>query len=171
MATSHHLNHCWLIINTCQNSLASFTCIKPSGNVICSALQIWIWNYWHEARLIDISKLPSRNQCWRRASKNLRDMLATSPGFSCNIWYRSITSISNAQLFWNFAQSTAEILLCSVQNFKMTGQLKNKIWTNEVRVKMCFGERERARLSLSAFLRTEDIGVHISRLIITYTLE
>ena len=35
-------------------------------------------------------------------------------------------------------------------------------------------ERERERLSLSAFLRTEDIGVHIvhiSRLIITYTLE
>ena len=34
-------------------------------------------------------------------------------------------------------------------------------------------ERERERLSLSAFLRTEDIGVHIvhiSRLIITYTL-
>ena len=34
--------------------------------------------------------------------------------------------------------------------------------------------RERERLSLSAFLRTEDIGVHIvhiSRLIITYTLE
>ena len=35
-------------------------------------------------------------------------------------------------------------------------------------------ERERERLSLSAFLRTEDIGVHIvhiSRLIITYKLE
>ena len=35
-------------------------------------------------------------------------------------------------------------------------------------------ERERERLSLSVFLRTEDIGVHIvhiSRLIITYTLE
>ena len=35
-------------------------------------------------------------------------------------------------------------------------------------------KRERERLSLSAFLRTEDIGVHIvhiSRLIITYTLE
>ena len=35
-------------------------------------------------------------------------------------------------------------------------------------------ERERERLSLSAFLRTEDIGVHIvhiSRLIITFTLE
>ena len=35
-------------------------------------------------------------------------------------------------------------------------------------------QRERERLSLSAFLRTEDIGVHIvhiSRLIITYTLE
>ena len=34
--------------------------------------------------------------------------------------------------------------------------------------------RERERLSLSAFLRTEDIRVHIvhiSRLIITYTLE
>ena len=33
---------------------------------------------------------------------------------------------------------------------------------------------KRERLSLSAFLRTEDIGVHIvhiSRLIITYTLE
>ena len=34
--------------------------------------------------------------------------------------------------------------------------------------------RERERFSLSAFLRTEDIGVHIvhiSRLIITYTME
>ena len=38
----------------------------------------------------------------------------------------------------------------------------------------CHQARERERLSLSAFLRTEDIGVHIvhiSRLIITYTLE
>ena len=37
-----------------------------------------------------------------------------------------------------------------------------------------FGERERERLSLSAFWGTEDIGVHIvhiSRVIITYTLE
>ena len=37
-----------------------------------------------------------------------------------------------------------------------------------------FEAREREKLSLSAFLRTEDIGVHIvhiSRLIITYTLE
>ena len=36
----------------------------------------------------------------------------------------------------------------------------------------CFGEKE--RLSLSAFLGTEDMGVHIvhiSRVIITYTLE
>ena len=35
-------------------------------------------------------------------------------------------------------------------------------------------DRGRERLSLSAFLRTEDIGdhiVHISRVIITYTLE
>ena len=32
-------------------------------------------------------------------------------------------------------------------------------------------ERGRERLRLSAFLGTEDIGVHISRVIITYTLE
>ena len=39
---------------------------------------------------------------------------------------------------------------------------------------LSYKKRERERLSLSAFLRAEDIGVHIvhiSRLIITYTLE
>ena len=35
----------------------------------------------------------------------------------------------------------------------------------------CLRTRERERWSLSTFLGTEDIAVHISRLIITYTLE
>ena len=47
------------------------------------------------------------------------------------------------------------------------GEMQTKLWNI-----ISTGERE--RLSLSAFLRTEDTGVHIvhiSRLIITYTLE
>ena len=32
---------------------------------------------------------------------------------------------------WNFAQSTAVSLPCSVQNFKLIGQLQRKLWTNE----------------------------------------
>ena len=56
----------------------------------------------------------------------------------CNIGYLSkltlnsnlvktlsfITPISVIQSFWNFAQSMAVILPCSVQNFKMNGQLR-----------------------------------------------
>ena len=36
----------------------------------------------------------------------------------------SLTYFSVAQSFWNFAQSMAVILPCSVQNFKTNGQLK-----------------------------------------------
>ena len=39
----------------------------------------------------------------------------------------SITAISISQSFWNFVQNTAVILPCSVQNFKVTGQLSNEI--------------------------------------------
>ena len=38
------------------------------------------------------------------------------------------------QSFWNSAQSTAVILLCSVQNFNMIGQLTLKICTNKTLV-------------------------------------
>ena len=43
-----------------------------------------------------------------------------------------ITSSTVAQSFWNFAQSTAVILPCSVQNFKMIARISKAIWTNEV---------------------------------------
>ena len=36
------------------------------------------------------------------------------------------------QSFWNFVQNTAVILPCSGQHFKTIGQLKRKIWTNEI---------------------------------------
>ena len=39
---------------------------------------------------------------------------------------------SSLQSFWNFAQHTAESLLCAVQNFKMILQLKVMLWTNEI---------------------------------------
>ena len=58
-----------------------------------------------------------------------------------------------------------------IQNSEISGC----VWKQGVWGFCCWlPERERERLSLSAFLRTEDIGVHIvhiSRLIITYTLE
>ena len=44
----------------------------------------------------------------------------------------SVASISVVQLFWNFAQSMALSLPCSVQNFKMIGQLKIEVWTTEI---------------------------------------
>ena len=43
-----------------------------------------------------------------------------------------ITYYSVTQSFWNFAQSTAVILLCSVQNLKMIGQQKRMLWTTEI---------------------------------------
>ena len=42
----------------------------------------------------------------------------------------SITYCSVAQLFHNFAHSTAVILPCYVQIFKTIGQRQNKLWTN-----------------------------------------
>ena len=44
----------------------------------------------------------------------------------------SIPPISVVQSFWNIAQSTTVILPCSVQNFKTTEQLRNKLLVNEV---------------------------------------
>ena len=46
--------------------------------------------------------------------------------------YLSITSILNIISFCKFAQSTAVILPCSVQNFKMIGHLRNGLWTNKI---------------------------------------
>ena len=43
-----------------------------------------------------------------------------------------ITYCSFAEYFWNLAQSTAVILQCSVQNFKMIGQLQRMLWMNKV---------------------------------------
>ena len=43
-----------------------------------------------------------------------------------------ITHLSVFQSFWNFAQSTAVSLLCSVQNFEMIVQLEQLLWTNEI---------------------------------------
>ena len=41
----------------------------------------------------------------------------------------SATLIQLVESFWNFAQSVAVILPCSVQNFKMIRQLTNQPWT------------------------------------------
>ena len=41
----------------------------------------------------------------------------------------SITSISVVKSFWNFAQSTAVSLPCSVQSIKMIWCLTNMLWT------------------------------------------
>ena len=43
-----------------------------------------------------------------------------------------ITGFAVAQSFWNYAQSTTVILPCSVQNFKMIGQLKRMLWMDEI---------------------------------------
>ena len=75
-------------------------------------------------------------------------------------WIKFVMSMSWAFTMWSVHQKCSSyndglVLDCSVP-------LANAL------------ERERERLSLSAFLRTEDIMVHIvhiSRLIITYTLE
>ena len=44
----------------------------------------------------------------------------------------AITSMSVVESFWDFAQSTAVSLPCSVQNFKTIGRLTNKSWTNDI---------------------------------------
>ena len=51
----------------------------------------------------------------------------------------SLTSISYAQLFWNFSESTAVSLPCSVQNFKTVVQLWNKSPTNKILWEISFG--------------------------------
>ena len=42
------------------------------------------------------------------------------------------TTISVVKLFCKFAQSTAMILLCSVQNFRTIWQLNSKLWANNL---------------------------------------
>ena len=44
----------------------------------------------------------------------------------------SRTSISVTKSFWKFAQSTAVILPCPVQNFETIWQLNSKLWANEI---------------------------------------
>ena len=44
-----------------------------------------------------------------------------------SIIYRSVV-----KSFWNFEQSTAVILPCSVQNFKTIWQICNTLWSNEI---------------------------------------
>ena len=46
--------------------------------------------------------------------------------------HSSIAIVSIAQSFWNFAQSTAVSLPCSVQNFKMIRQLSKKSLANKI---------------------------------------
>ena len=46
----------------------------------------------------------------------------------------SVTYSSLIKSFRNFAQRTAVILPCSVQNFKTIAQLKRMLWTNEILV-------------------------------------
>ena len=42
------------------------------------------------------------------------------------------TPISVAKSFWNFSQSTAVVLPCSVKNIITIWQLNYKLWTNEI---------------------------------------
>ena len=49
----------------------------------------------------------------------------------------STTLISVAQYFWNFTQSTTASLPFSVQKFKMIGQLRNNLWSNEIARDLC----------------------------------
>ena len=44
----------------------------------------------------------------------------------------SITFVSVSPSFWNFVQTTALILPCSVQNRKMIGSFRSVLWTNEI---------------------------------------
>ena len=46
--------------------------------------------------------------------------------------HSSITPVSIVQSFWNFAQSRAVLLPCSVWNIKMIRYLINKLWANEM---------------------------------------
>ena len=45
---------------------------------------------------------------------------------------RAITYLTGVKSFWNFAQSTAVSLPCSVQNFKIILHLKWMLWMNKV---------------------------------------
>ena len=51
--------------------------------------------------------------------------------------YQSITTPLVDESFWNFAQSTAVILLCSVQNFRRIHQLKFLLWTYRILQDFC----------------------------------
>ena len=50
---------------------------------------------------------------------------------SCEILFVHDISF-NRQTFWNFTQSTAVVLPCSVQNFKAIWELSKKLSTNEI---------------------------------------
>ena len=81
----------------------------------------------------------------RRHEMKINNLPVSRPGVLCNIWYPSQTHLKNPvksrlliiylsviQSLWNFVQSTAVILSCSVQNFKTIGQLKRFLWTKEI---------------------------------------
>ena len=78
---------------------------------------------------------PISYTCYQRWCTLQAVTIHNTPIFNSNLtkYHSSITSISIAQSFWNFAQSMVVPLPCSVQNFKMIGQLRNKLWANELK--------------------------------------
>ena len=55
-----------------------------------------------------------------------------------------IASITVVKSFWNFAQSTAVPLPCSVQNFKMIWRPINKLWASQISQKLNFERKSYA---------------------------
>ena len=63
------------------------------------------------------------------ATKDIHPKFVLNPNHGKS--HLPVTFFEVEQSFWNFAQSMAVLLPCSVQNFKMIGQLKQMLGTNE----------------------------------------
>ena len=84
----------------------------------CLAMFLWVTSPWSllQYRMISETRL------------NLKSSKSHLP----------ITYLPTAQSFWNFAQSMAVTLPCSVQNFKMIGQKKSLLLIEEFRQDLSF---------------------------------
>ena len=84
----------------------------------------------------------------------------------------SITSISFAPTFSYFSQSTTVTLLCTVQNFKIIGQLKVKLWSNKIlrvlSLRCVFGGI--SYLATAPRVSWNHSTVHLSYLMVTFYL-
>ena len=100
-------------------SLFLFLCLFFMHMPVCWWCLLW-WHSWIDSKLRPWGLVQYRISTKIHLKLKSRETLL------------SITQTLVDQSFWDFAQSTAVSLPCSVQNFKLIEQLKRMLWTNEI---------------------------------------